>query len=368
MIERRRRTPPGSSPGTLVADPNAVAPRIHVIAYGPDAIEEIPVDSPDGLREILGRHPVTWVDVSGLGNLDTINAVGAIFNLHGLALEDVINTHQRPKAEEYEDFLFVVLRLVSLDRQLHSEQISMFVGENFVVTFQERPGDCFDAVRDRLRRQRGRIRGSGADYLAYALIDSIIDSYFPILERYGEKVEELEDQVVEQGEANLMGDIHEMKRDLLFLRRAIWPLRELVNSLIRDTTTFIDERTQIYFRDCYDHAIQLIDMIETYREIASGLIDIYLSSVSTKLNEIMKVLTIIATIFIPLSFIASLYGMNFERDASPWNMPELGWYYGYPFALGLMAAVAAGLVYYCLRRGWVGSGRPRRKRRRRRKE
>ncbi len=367
LLGARRRTPPGAAPGTMIAGPAALPPRIRVIAYGADKIEELSLDSPEPIAEILGRHAVTWIDVCGLGDIETINRIGAFFDLHNLALEDVVNTHQRPKAEEYDDFLFVVLSLVSMQERLETEQISMFVGENFVITFQERHGDCFEPVRDRLRRQRGRVRSSGADYLAYALIDSAIDSCFPVLEDFGERVEVMEDRVVARADPDLMTEIHDLKRDLLFLRRAIWPLRELINALIRDANKFVDDQTQVYLRDCYDHAVQLIDMVETYREIASGLIDIYLSSISTKLNEVMKVLTIIATIFIPLSFIASVYGMNFDRQISPWNMPELGWVYGYPFALALMALTAAGLLGYCLRQGWIDFGKPKRRRNRRKK-
>ena len=254
-----------------------------------------------------------------------------MFGLHPLALEDTVNLHQRPKVETYDGYLFIVLRMpvalpstdgVSASR-LETEQVTMALGRDFVVTFQERSGDCFGPVRHRLRNPGGQIRQRGPDYLAYALIDAAIDAFFPILEAYGEQVEELEDDVVSQPGNRQIARIHELKRNLLTARRALWPLRDMVNALLREDSPLIDKQTLIYLRDCHDHASQLIDMIETYREICSGLVDIHLSSVSNRMNEVMKVLTIIATIFIPLTFIAGVYGMNFDPHAGPLSMPEL---------------------------------------------
>lgn len=351
-----RRTPRGAPPGTLVADPAAQRPDLHVIRYGPDDVAEQPVDSIAALRERMGRAPVTWVDVRGLGDLSMIQEIGNLFNIHGLALEDVVNVHQRPKAEEYEDHIFIVTRMHVEERLPQSEQISLFLGKDYVLTFQEHAGDCFDPVRERIRKSRGRIRISGADYLVYALLDAVIDAYFPVLERFGETVEVLEELVTSRPGENMVSEIHKVKRDLLASRRAVWPMREMINQLIRDETPLVTDHTRIFLRDCYDHTVQLMDMIETYREIASSLIDIHLSSLSNRMNEIMKVLTIIATIFIPLGTIAGVYGMNFDPEASPWNMPELGWYLGYPFVLGLMGLVSAGLVFYFWRKGWIGRG------------
>jgi magnesium transporter len=249
--------------------------------------------------------------------------------------------------------------MVLPDRGVETEQVSMFVGKDFLLTFQERTGDCFTPIRDRLRHGTGRVRQLGPDYLTYALIDAVIDGYYPILEGYGEAIDTLEDEVIERAESEQMHRLHVVKRDLLMLRRAVWPTREMVNGLIRDESPFIGDVARVYLRDCYDHTIQLMDVVETYREISSSLLDAYLSSMSARLNEIMKVLTIIATIFIPLSFIASVYGMNFDPSVSPWNMPELKFYYGYPFALAIMAAVAGGLLYYFRRRGWMGGRRKR---------
>jgi magnesium transporter len=244
--------------------------------------------------------------------------------------------------------------MTSVKVRPESEQMSLFLGKDFLLTFQERPGDGFEPIRERIRRNRGRIRQSKADYLAYALIDATVDTYFPILEAYGEAVDELEAAVLASPQRDLIPRIHELKMDLLSLRRIVWPQRDMVNSLIREVSPLIEAHTRVYLRDCSDHAVQLLEILETYREIASGLVEVYLSGVSWRTNEIMKVLTIIATIFIPLGFVASVYGMNFDRTVSPWNMPELGWRWGYPMALGLMAAIAAGLMVYFRVRGWVG--------------
>jgi len=360
---RKRRTPPGASPGTLTPDPTALRPAIRVIAYDGEHIEEREIADVEELESLVHARPVTWVNVDGLGDLDLIRRLGELFSVHRLALEDVVNLHQRAKVEEYEDHIFIATRTIAARvvdgaPSLDTEQVTMFLGGDYLLTFHERPSDTFDPVRARLRQHLGRIREAGPDYLAYALLDAVIDGYFPVLERYGELVEELEDAAVSQPGAELVTQVHRAKRDLLTLRRAIWPQREMINTLIRDPSSLLSDHTRVYLRDCYDHTIQLMDMVETYREIGSGLIEIYLSSVSTRMNEVMKVLTIIATIFIPLGFIAGLYGMNFNPQASPWNMPELGWYWGYPSALGLMAAVALGLIVYFRLRGWLGGRRP----------
>ncbi len=356
-----QRPPPGSAPGTLVADPDAPHPVIRVMAYGPDQMVERRCAHVDDVDDLTGRFPVVWVNVDGLGDLDTVQRIADKFGVHRLALEDVVSSHQRPKVEEYEQHTFIVIRMPRpTEERFDTEQLSIFLGDNYVLTFQESEGDCFDPVRDRLRTRRGRLRATAGDYLTYALVDAVINSYFPVLENTGEAVETLEDELTEHADPRLIGRIHALKRDLLALRRVVWPQRELINALIRDRSPRISDATAIYLRDCYDHAITLLDVVETYRDIASGLHDLYLSSVSTRLNEIMKVLTIISTIFIPLGFIASLYGMNFDTQASPYNMPELHWRWGYPFAVGLMAAIAGGLVYYFWRKGWIWQRRRRR--------
>jgi magnesium transporter len=399
MARRRRRyhrSPPGAAPDTLTIDPNAPKPEIEVISYGPGPgaarYAECRLASIDDLPPMPDGHTVRWINIDGLGDEATLRRVGAMFGLHPLALADVANVAQRPKVEAYDKYLFIVTRIPlnpanggsggtdkhgsqgkpdpALDPAPHSapwashagrlatEQVAMYVGKDHVITFQELPGDVFDPVRARLRGASGRLRARGADYLAYALLDAAIDSFFPLLEVYGERVEDLEQDVVERPEFRHIANIHDLKRNLLTARRAVWPQREMLNALIRDESPFVTAETKIFLRDCYDHTIQLIDMIETYREIASGLVDIQLSSVSNRMNEIMKVLTIIATIFIPLTFIAGVYGMNFNPEKSPWNMPELGWRYGYPAALLVMAAIAAGLLIWFRRKGWLGNTDP----------
>ncbi len=350
----RKRTPVGAAPGTLVVDPASSPTKIDFFRYDSQDLVEKHATSVEALGKAVGGRGVTWINVNGLADIALIEQVGELLGLHRLALEDVVNVHQRPKVEEFDDHLFIVIRMLPNSTASETEQVSMFLGKEYVLTFQEKPGDAFESVRQRLRQHKGSIRSLGADYLAYALLDAAIDGYFPALERRGEDIEHLEDLVVAQPNQNLVSVIHETKRDLLDLRRAVWPQREMLNALMRQEGGFIEDKTRVYLRDCYDHTIQLIDIIETYREICSSLIEIYLSSLSNRMNEIMKVLTIVATIFIPLSFIAGVYGMNFDVKASPWNMPELTWTWGYPFALGLMLSVAAGLLFIFYRRGWIG--------------
>lgn len=348
----RKRQKPGASPGTLAAPEGAQAPIITLMAYDKDGLIEKTVKAPEEITPCLKPDGIVWVNVDGLGSVTFLEDIGRLFNLHTLALEDVLTTHQRPKTEDYGDHLFIVTRMASIrDGVLDMEQFSLFVGKNFVLSFQEKPGDCLDAVRQRIRGGR-RIRMMHSDYLAYAIVDAVIDGYFPVLENYGEKLYGLEDEVVEKPRHELIARIHDAKRDLRALRHSLWPMREMLNGFSADTDV-VHEETRPYLRDAHDHIIQVLDMLETYREVASSLVDIYLSSVSNRMNEIMKVLTIIATIFMPLSFIASLYGMNFHTDVSPWNMPELNWRFGYFYALGLMAAVTGGLMVYFRRRGWI---------------
>ena len=350
-----RRTSPGAPPGSLVVDPHAPLPIIRVIAYGSEAVHEELVEDVSRIGSYLGRQPVTWVNVDGLGDAAVIRKLGEIFGIHRLALEDIINSHQRAKVDQYDNHLFVVGRMVEMADHVETEQLSLFLGKSYVLTFQERVGDAFDPVRERIRKAGGRVRNAGPDYLAYALIDAFIDNYFPVLEKYGERLESIEEDVLSRPEPVLVSRMHEVKRDLLTLRRAIWPLRETVNSLVREPSPFISDETRVYFRDCYDHTIQIIDLLENYRDVASGLMEVYLSSVSNRLNEIMKILTMFTAFFIPLSLIAGIYGMNFNTARSPFNMPELNWYFGYPFVLGLMATVALGMVTFFRRKGWLRS-------------
>lgn len=348
------RPPPGSAPGTLVPQPHAAHPVISLYAYGAKELVSKTIANVSELRAEVQRLPVTWVDVSGVGDTQVVSQIAELFDMHDLALADVVHTYQRSKVDEYDDHLFIVIRMVVGGSQTQTEQLSLFLGSNYVLTFQEHPGDCFDPIRERLQQAHGRLRNCGADFLAYALLDAVIDGYFPVLEQFGEALEVLEARLITHPQPDMVLEIHALKTDLLTLRRIIWAQREMVNALIRSDSVLISARTGTYLRDCYDHCVELLDIVETYREIASGFVDVFLSIVGLKTNEVMKVLTIIATIFIPLSFITGIYGMNFDTAISPWNMPELKWVLGYPFALSLMGCVAALLLLYFRARGWLG--------------
>ncbi len=355
LLPRFHRVPPGTAPGTLVAPEQAPAPVMTVIVYNQEELSEHVIDSPDGIKALMKRGHILWLNVDGLGDTSLIKKIGEIFGLHDLALEDVLNVHHRPKVEEYDKDIFIITRMAGIrDHAMDIEQVSFFLGKNFVISFQERTGDSFAPVRERLRKGGKRIRFMKADYLAYALIDAIVDGYFPVLEHYSERLNALEDIIVDKPGQAIVEQTHEIKRDLQVLRHGIWPLREALSRLTGDDIAFIHDETRFFLRDCYDHVIQIVDILETYRERAAGLTDLYLSSLSNKMNEVMKVLTIIATIFIPLGFVTGLYGMNFDPKISPYNMPELSFYYGYPMALGLMVVIVAGLVVYFWRKGWIG--------------
>ncbi len=347
---------PGAPPGTLDLEPDAPPPEIVLIDYCETAATRANLANPQEAAAYLDTASVSWVDMLGLGNKETWRQMGEVFNLHEMTQEDVVNVPQRPKVVDYEDHLLIIAWMVMIkpnSDNFHKEQVSFILGKHYVLTVQEEPDyDCFAPVRDRIRKGQGSIRKHGADYLAYTLLDSIIDGFFPVLEVYGERIEELEDEVVVHPTRKTLEKIYKIRRELLTLRRAIWPQRDAINSLIRDSSDLISPEVRIYLRDCYDHTVQVMDMVETYRELSSGLMDVYLSSVGNKMNEIMKLLTVISSIFIPLTFVAGVYGMNFNTEKSPWNMPELNWYLGYPLCLGLMAAIASGLVYFFWRRGW----------------
>lgn len=350
--------PSGEVMGTMVLDPGAHRPIIDVMAYGPDVLVEKRVSQPRELREFMGKYPVLWVNVDGLGDGRIIYEVGHMFGLHQLIIEDVVHHHQRAKVEEYGEHTFVVVRMVDYTDRLGTEQVSLFLGKGFVLTFQERPGrDSIDPVRDRLRRGTGRIRSSDAGYLVYALIDAVVDGFFPVLDRYSDRMEALETHLIENPTADNVSEIHEIKTELLVLRRALWPHREALNHLLRDPNPLFSEDTRIFLRDVYDHTVQLIDLVETYRELCADLRDLQLSSASHRMNEIMKVLTIISTIFIPLTFIAGVYGMNFKHESSPWNMPELDWFYGYPASLCIMAITTVCMIIFFRNKGWLGGGK-----------
>jgi magnesium transporter len=347
---------PGTIPGTLTIGKDAKPPQIVLIDYNEHRATRVELPTPEACIPYLDSESVSWVDVRGFGSEDILRRMGVVFGLHPLVLEDIVNVPQRPKVEEYEHQLVVITRMVTpheKDGGFYTEQVSFILGKYYLLTVQEEPEtDTFTPVRDRIRTSKGSIRKNGADYLAYTLIDTIIDGFFPILEDYGERLEELEDEVVIKPTRKTLEKIYTIKRELLTLRRAIWPQRDAINSLIRDGYDLVSEEVRIYLRDCYDHCSQVLDMLETYRELAGSLMDVYLSSVGNRMNEVMKLLTVISSIFIPLTFIAGLYGMNFNPDASPWNMPELNWYWGYPACLLLMAGSAIALISYFWKRGW----------------
>jgi magnesium transporter len=350
---RKRWQTPGTMPGTLTAHAEAsLCPvTLGAIAYDEASFREwsIPVSQVDSLAP--PDKGVLWIDVFGLGDPGLVQSLGERFGFHRLALEDVLNVPQRPKVDRYDDHLLIVLRESHYPEI--SEQVSIFLSRSVVVTFQEREGDAFDPVRQRLRKGAGFLRTSGPDLLAYALCDAIIDGFFPTLEKLGEEADALEEKVFSEPGQETFREIRELKRRLLDVRHAVWPARDAMNELLRDESGLVHPATKTYLRDCYDHTVQLLDMVETFRDVASSLVDEHMMSVSNRMNEIMKVLTVIATIFMPLSFVASLYGMNFDRAASPFNMPELGWRYGYPMVLLAMAVAAAGMLWFFRRKKWM---------------
>jgi magnesium transporter len=340
------------APGTLTAPPDAHPARISVIAYSAqNLVEEVDV-AVERIAELRGQHPVTWVNLDGLADIALLQSLGEMFGLHRLALEDTVNIHQRPKLDDYEGNLYIVARMPVAADTLETEQISLFLGEGFLLTVQERPGDCLESVRNRLREGRTRIRERGSDYLAYAVLDAVIDAYFPLLETSAVKLEEIELAILEGPYRQHVTELHDLKHNFITLRRYLGPLLDLVAAFMRDESPYVTDQTRTYLRDCYDHAKQANDLVDSYRDVATGLMDLYLSMMSQRMNEVMKVLTIIATVFIPLSFIAGLYGMNFDPQASRWNMPELAWSFGYPLALAAMAVVAGFMLAYFWRKGW----------------
>jgi magnesium transporter len=350
----QRRTEPGAPPGTLVSDPNAPRGHVHLLAFDADHFEEAQITEGHTLSGYLQRWPVTWLNVDGLGDAALIAELGREFRLHKLALEDVLHVHQRAKAESYGDHYFLVARMPLAEQPTQTEQISFFFGERFVLTFQEHSGgDCLDAIRNRIRSGWGRGRLLRPDYLVYAILDAIVDHYFPVVESCGERLDELEETLAAERSSGVILGIHSIKRNLVAIRRVIWPLRDAVNTLLRESSPLIADETRIYLRDVHDHTVQMIDLVESYRDLSSSITEVQLARVNQRTNEIMKVLTIIATIFIPLSFIVGVYGMNFDSRASPWNMPELGWYWGYPMVWLILLGAAGGMLSYFHRRGWL---------------
>ncbi|RBW48563.1 magnesium/cobalt transporter CorA [Marinobacter sp. F3R11] len=347
---------PGTAPGTLVANQKPVTPvTIQLIDYTDSRIEEHRLASARDCQKFLARETKTWIQVNGHVDADTLNGFGEMFDLHDLALEDVINRGQRPKTEVYDDQVFIVAALPAYDgRNLELVQVSLFVGENYLICFCPLAEDPFEPIRKRMRQPGNRhFSNRGIDYLLYALMDFIIDAGFPVLEQFGAQLEALEEDLLDSPDQDTLSSLHKLKRELLTLRRVLWPQRDLVATLMRGEDKLIHMDTLVYFRDCYGHSIQIIELLESFRDMSTGMLDLYLSSVSQRTNDTMRVLTIIATVFIPLTFVVGVYGMNFNHSDSPWAMPELNWYYGYPMVWGVMVMTVLGMVWFFRRRHWI---------------
>lgn len=343
---------PGQAPGTLQFTGSKLLDEIITTLYDYDEnqLGEYEITSLDSLKPYLDSPSKTWLKISGLHDIDKLKEIWAYFELHPLVQEDILNTQQRPKIEQYPNQLYFVLRLMHIDEasgEMKSQQLSVVLGSNYVLSFQEDDHPVFEPVLHRLRSEAPRLRKSGPDYLAYALIDTVVDHYFRVLEHLADELENLEIKLIDDFDETIPGQIHAIRRKLLYFRKVIWPFRDSLNNLIRDETAFINEENKIYFRDVYDHVVQIIDGLENNRDLVLGLLDMYMSQVSNKMNEVMKVLTIIATIFIPLTFVAGIYGMNFEY------MPELAWKWSYPVVWGVMILCGAGMVYLFKRKNWL---------------
>ena len=342
----------GLPPGTLVhiGERKIEKVRIRILDYDEAKYEEKEAKTVEESFPFKEKPTVTWINIDGIHQVDIIEKLGSHFGLHPLLMEDILNTEQRPKMEDFGDYIFLVVKMLHYNdtsEHIETEQVSLILGPNWVISFQERGGDVFDPIRDRLKKNKGRIRKMGADYLAYALVDAIVDNYFIILEEFGEAIEDTETELATNPTRETLQTIRTMKREMVFLRKSVWPLRELVSGLERGGSPLVHESTGVYLRDVYDHTVQVIDTVESFRDMISGMLDIYLSSISNRMNEVMKVLTIFAAIFIPLTFVAGIYGMNFEY------MPELRWHWGYFGVLIVMACVAIVMLIYFRRKRWL---------------
>jgi len=341
----------GMPPGTIlhVGLHRSEKAKIKMLCYRGDNWVENEFDQVNELIKQRDTEEICWIHISGIHVIDVIENIGATFHIHSLILEDIVNTNQRPKIEDNKEYLYIVIKMIHCydNKKVEFEQLSLIVGHNYVLSFQENENDTFDQIRDRIKSTTGKIRTKGSDYLAYALLDCVVDHYYIALEYLGEKIETLEDKIMLDPKPQVLKEIHTLKNEMLFVRKAVWPLREIINALARGDSLLFKEDTLIYIRDVYDHMIQVIDTIEMYRDMVTGMLDIYLSNVSFKLNEVMKVLTIIATIFIPLTFIVGLYGMNFKY------MPELEWEWGYPAILLIMAVISGCMIIFFRRKKWI---------------
>ena len=342
----------GLPPGTLmhIGEKKIDQVRIRVIEYDEKSLEEKELTTIEEAIPYTDSDTITWVNIDGLHQVDIIEKIGRYYHLHLLTLEDILHTGQHPKIESFEDYLFIIADMLFYDEaedKLKTDQFSLVLGSNYIISFQERYGTFFNPVRERIRKGTGRIRRLGSDYLVYALMDIIVDNYFMVLEKIGERIELLEEVLLTNPRPETLHKIHQLKRDLIFLRRSVWPLREMVHDMERGDSALFQENTTLYFKDLYDHTFQVVDTTEVLREMVTGMLDVYLSSVSNKMNEVMKVLTIISTIFIPMTFIAGVYGMNFKF------MPELDWFWGYPIVWGVNIAIGIIMLLYFRKKKWL---------------
>ena len=350
---KKRKKKVGLSPGTLIytGEKKLDKVKIRVIDYNEDKFEEKEAKNIEECFDYKNSNSISWINIDGLHEVGIIEKIGKHYNIHSLVLEDILNVGQRPKIEDHDDYLYIVFKMFSIGEgtsEVKNEQISLLMIKNTVITFQENIGDIFEPVRDRLRAAKGRIRKSGADYLTYALIDIVVDNYFIVLEKLGEIIEDLEDELVSSPKPEDLQLIHKLRREMILLRKSVWPMREVLSAMYRGESELINESTEIFLRDIYDHTIQVIDTIESYRDMITGMLDTYLSSLSFRMNEVMKVLTIIATIFIPLTFVAGVYGMNFH------HMPELDWGWFYPVGFWIFSLIIVlGMLYYFKRKHWL---------------
>jgi magnesium transporter len=345
---------PGARPGSINVPFDALPPTIRVTCYGPNKLEDHVDSSLEKAQQLRGKYPVMWVDIVGMGDQGLFEKVGMAFGIHRLALEDVVTIPQRSKVESYNDHLFVVAQAPRRGKKHTFEQVSFFVGKDFIISWREAPSECFETIRHRMQFTGRAMRELGTDYLLYALLDAMIDSYFPTLEKIGELVDRLDGEL-ERGPARTMvARLHGVRHDVRLLRRIVWPMREAVMELATRYEWLIGKETSVYLRDCHDHTIQILDTLDNHRDACSDLRDYYASEINNRMNEIMKVLTIISTIFMPLSFIAGVYGMNFDTS-SPWNMPELGWRFGYPLIMTIMLVIAVSQLMFFRWKGWLGS-------------
>lgn len=359
-LRQKDKTPvkPGTAPGTVEYKGHQKVDEVKIALFDYDQsqLTRISVEDIEECRPYLENPSKTWIHINGLHDTEKLKTIWSFFDLHPLIQEDIVSTGQHPKMEAYENCIFFVLRMVAYSKEqkaLHSEQISIVLGDGYVLSFQETETNHFKPILDRIAIKGGRMCSQPVDYLAYALIDTVVDHYYSALDQFGETIEQIEDGLFENGEDDMLHQIHKVRRETAYFRKAIRPLRDAINSAIRDESILISEHTKLYLRDVYDHIIQVIDTVESYRDMVLSLHDLYMSSISNRMNEVMKVLTIIATIFIPLTFIAGVYGMNFNPEASPYNMPELNLVWGYPASLVLMAGIAVLMIFYFKRKGWL---------------